>query len=610
MLSADMTMAQILLIGALIMTAFVSGKIFRKIGLGETAGQVVGGILIGPSFLKFIDYLLNRFEDGLPFFGKADASMVQLHENALSSLLFYLPVYMGVVLFTITEECHADRIKELGKQSLITSITHTLITFFLVFGGLYYFADLPAFVAAILAAVASSSSPASVLISMTHRQVEGRMKTIWAQSTTIDTITELILFVIILIVFSAQTQFAEPDFKGFVRFAGVTLAIGVGTFFLIKSAVQNRLICDEFSEKTSNKKLVDLLSSDSIPTVTVLFIVWAAVCMNVGTAMVFKVPFTIAIIVTGLLVSNYHSQYIFDSLKVPDLMRFSHLFFFALIGSRFDFAIFSDFSNLKLIGIYIVLRTIGKLFGTWLACLIIDREKRLQKFLPYLFLPNMGATGISLLVMGTYVSKSLTDSIAAIIPAMLLFEVAGASLVNQVLKKWKKIISDERTEKIEKGEAPVPVESVELISFEKILQDRIIVDIDVRSKEDAMKMMCAELLKHGNISELQNILSLVLEREKLCSTGMGDEVALPHCRTSDVDYPMVVCAFVKEGDSIEWDSPDGQGVRFIFLLVSPTNDPNMHIEAMKTITTRILQPGFLKDLYESAKSDESDETTS
>lgn len=601
MLSAEMTIAQILLLGALIITAFVTGKVFRKIGFGETAGQIVGGILIGPSFLKLIDYLIDSFEDGLPILGKADASMVAIHESALSSLLFFLPVYMGVVLFTITEECHADRLKEMGKDSLITSLTHTIITFLLVYGGLYYFLELQSYTAAILAAVASSSSPASVLIAMTNRNVEGRMKTIWAQSTTLDALTELILLIVIMIVFSTDSQFATPDFKTFVRFAAITLAIGVGVFILIKSAVQNRLICDEFSEKTSNKKLVDLLSSDSIPTVTVLFIVWAAIFLNVGFAMVFQVPIAIAVIVTGLLVSNYHSQYIFDSLKVPDLMRFSHLFFFALIGSRFDFEIFNNVENLKLIGIYILFRTVGKLFGTWLSCKVIDKSGKLVKALPFLFIPNMGSTGISLLVMGIYVSDSLTQGIAAIVPAMLIFEVVGAALVTQVLKKWKKSIDDERIEMQEKNQTPAQPETVELISFDQLLQDRIIVDIDVRSKEDAIKMMCAELLKHGNISELQNIHNLVLEREKLCSTGMGDEIALPHCRTSDVDSPMAVCAFVAEGESIEWESLDGQGVRYIFLLISPTNDPNMHIEAMKTITSRLMQPGFLNDFYESSK---------
>ena len=331
--------------------------------------------------------------------------------------------------------------------------------------------------------------------------------------------------------------------------------------------------------------------------------------MNVGFAMVFQVPFIIAVIVTGLLVSNYHSQYIFDSLKVPDLMKFSHLFFFALIGSRFDFEIFNDSENLKLIGLYILLRTIGKLFGTWLSCKIIDKKGKLVRALPYLFIPNMGSTGISLLVMGTYLSDSLTKGIAAIIPAMLLFEVVGAALVTQVLKKWKQTLDEERVEKQEKNQAPVQCETVELISFDQLLQDRVIVDIDVRSKEDAIKMMCAELLKHGNISELQNIHNLVLEREKLCSTGMGDEIALPHCRTSDVDNPMAVCAFVAEGESLEWDSPDGQGVRYIFLLISPTNDPNMHIEAMKTITSRLMQPGFLQEYYENSKEKQSNESS-
>lgn len=598
-----LTIAQILLFGVLVFTAFVSGKICQRIGLSETAGQIVGGILVGPSFLKIVDYMMTKFDAGQSILGQAETSLENLHRVALDGFEFYLPVYMGMVLFTITEECHMDRIKECGKFSFLTSFMHTFFTFFLVLTGLHYLIDLPMFISVVLAAVASSSSPASALVSMCRRQVEGRLKTVWAQTTTLDALIELILFTVILLIFASETSFAKPDFRTFVRFAGITLAIGVGAFFLIRTAAQNKLISDEFSEKTDNDKLVTLLSSDSIPTTTVLIIVWSAIFLCVGSALVFKVPFTIAVIIAGLLISNYHSQYIFDSLKIPDLMRVFHLLFFALIGSRFDFQVFGDVQNLKIICVYLLFRTLGKLLGTWIPCRFFDKKGRLSNSLPYLFLPNMGATGISLIVVGTFLNEKLTETLMAILPAMLIFEVVGASMVDQILKKWKKVQTQERSEKKEQ-QAGVTPQEVELVSFDNLIQERVIIDIDVLTKEDAIKMMCAELLKYGNISELQNILSLVLEREKLCSTGLGDEVALPHCRTSDVEYPMAVCAFLGDGESIDWDSPDGQGVRYIFLLVSPLHDPNMHIEAMKSITSKIMQPGYLLELYSKHKNTE------
>ena len=591
----ELVIGQILLIGILVFTSFITGKIGLRIGLSETAGQIFGGVLVGPSFLKLVDLFVDKYD----FLAVGDVSLATLHGTVLDGWTFYLPVYMGVVLFTLTEESHISRLREYGRFSLINSLTHTVFTFILVLGGLHFLLDLSLFTCVVLAAVASSSSPASALVSMTSRQVEGRLKSVWAQSTTLDVLVELILLVVILIFFAAETAFAKPDFKTFVYFASVTVAIGVGVFLLIKTVVQNRLICDEFSERTDNKKLVNLLASDTMPTVTILIIVWASIFLCVGASMVFHVPFTLSVIITGLLLSNYHSQYIFDSLKTPDLMRIFHLVFFALIGAHFDFHLFAELDNLKLIGCYILFRTLGKLAGTWLACLIFDKAGKMNRVLPMLFLPNMGSTGIVLLSAGVFLSnKGVSEAIITIIPAMLLFEIVGASLVDHALKKWKKAQAKKREEK---QEVNGNTEQQELISFSQLLQGRVIIDIDVRTKDDAIKMMCAELLKHGNISELQNILGLVQEREQLCSTGMGDEVAIPHCRTSDVDYPMAVCAFVSEGESIDWDSLDGQGVRYIFLLISPLNDPNMHIEAMKTITTKIMQPGFLKEMYEKHK---------
>ena len=598
----EVTIAKILLFGVLVLTAFVSGKISQRIGLSETAGQILGGILIGPSFLKFIDYLMVKY--GSVMSVSADASLANIHSDALKGLQFYLPVYMGMVLFTITEECHMDRVKECGRFSFLTSLFHTVFTFFLVLLGLHYLVDLPILYSVVLAAVASSSSPASAMVSMCKRQIEGRLKTVWAQTTTLDSLIELILFTVILLIFASETSFAKPDFKTFVRYTAITLAIGAGTFFLIRTAVQNKLISDEFSEKTGNEKLVSLLSSDSIPTITVLIVVWAAIFLCVGSALVFKVPFTIAVIIAGLMISNYHSQYIFDSLKIPDLMRVFHLLFFALIGALFDFHVISEGNNLKIIAVYLIFRTAGKLFGTWIACNLFNKKAKMEKSLPFLFLPNLGATGISLIVIGSFINEELTKNLIAVLPAMLIFEVVGASMVDQALKKWKRVQDQERTEKKEQN-VTSPQKEVELLSFENLIQERVIIDIDVRTKEDAIKMMCAELLKYGNISELQNILNLVLEREKLCSTGLGDEIALPHCRTSDVEYPMAVCAFLGDGESIDWDSPDEQGVRYVFLLVSPLHDPNMHIEAMKSITTKVMQPGYLKELYEKYKESKS-----
>ena len=88
-------------------------------------------------------------------------------------------------------------------------------------------------------------------------------------------------------------------------------------------------------------------------------------------------------------------------------MRIFHLIFFALIGAHFDFHIFSELENLKIAGVYILFRTIGKLAGTWFACRVFDKGGKMNRVLPSLFLPNMGATGIAILVTGTFLNKVL-----------------------------------------------------------------------------------------------------------------------------------------------------------------------------------------------------------
>ena len=121
----ELVIGQILLIGILVFTSFITGKIGLRIGLSETAGQIFGGVLVGPSFLKLVDLFVDKYD----FLAVGDVSLATLHGTVLDGWTFYLPVYMGVVLFTLTEESHISRLREYGRFSLINSLTHTVFTF-------------------------------------------------------------------------------------------------------------------------------------------------------------------------------------------------------------------------------------------------------------------------------------------------------------------------------------------------------------------------------------------------------------------------------------------------------------------------------------------------
>jgi fructose-specific phosphotransferase system IIA component len=281
-------------------------------------------------------------------------------------------------------------------------------------------------------------------------------------------------------------------------------------------------------------------------------------------------------------------------------MSVFHLIFFMLIGVHLDLSSLLSATTMIIAGIYFLMRLIGKLSGGYLSCILFSNRPEMKKYLPLLFIPNMGATGIAFIILHQHNDPELNTFISSLVPAFIFSELLGAPLINWSVKKWKQLLNHEKEEQ-NQLDTGTKTQDVGKIPLESLFYDRVLLNVELRNKEDAIKMLCSELMKNGDITDLQATISLVMEREKLSSTGIGDELAIPHCRSADVEYPMAVFAFVREGESIDWDSIDGAGVRHIVLLVSPLNDPQMHIEAMKLITKCLMKKGFLDGLQIAAK---------
>lgn len=83
------------------------------------------------------------------------------------------------------------------------------------------------------------------------------------------------------------------------------------------------------------------------------------------------------------------------------------------------------------------------------------------------------------------------------------------------------------------------------------------------------------------------LLSVMLARESLGSTGIGDGIAIPHVRNPivlGIPQPLVSLCFLK--NPIEFDSPDGKPVHTLFTLVSPTVRTHLHLLSRLSFTLR------------------------
>jgi fructose-specific phosphotransferase system IIA component len=132
--------------------------------------------------------------------------------------------------------------------------------------------------------------------------------------------------------------------------------------------------------------------------------------------------------------------------------------------------------------------------------------------------------------------------------------------------------------------------------------DVIEVNLDVKDKDDSLNKIIALAAKSNRILDLDKVSQTILDREKLVSTGVGKGFAIPHGKTDAISD--IVAAFVITKDPIDFDSIDGEPVRFIFLLVGKETLLNTHIKLLSRISRLMNKDEFRAKLLGAKTKDE------
>ena len=109
-------------------------------------------------------------------------------------------------------------------------------------------------------------------------------------------------------------------------------------------------------------------------------------------------------------------------------------------------------------------------------------------------------------------------------------------------------------------------------------------------KEDAVRELCALLAANGDIADTESVYDAVKSRELLGSTGIGDEIAIPHAKTASVKSLSGAFGLSREG--VEFYSADGKPAKLVFLLVSSENGAGEHLKALARVARLVRRPSF------------------
>ncbi len=119
-----------------------------------------------------------------------------------------------------------------------------------------------------------------------------------------------------------------------------------------------------------------------------------------------------------------------------------------------------------------------------------------------------------------------------------------------------------------------------LLLTELLTPDRIRVPLTAGDKPGALRELTQLLAERAGV-DTAPLLSAVLEREAVLSTGIGHGIAIPHAKVSTVQDLWLVCGSHPEG--IDFDALDGAPVRLLFLLIGPESAAGQHVKALSRI---------------------------
>ena len=132
-----------------------------------------------------------------------------------------------------------------------------------------------------------------------------------------------------------------------------------------------------------------------------------------------------------------------------------------------------------------------------------------------------------------------------------------------------------------------------------LLDDRsVLLDGRVADKKAALDQMVELMDASGKLRDKETYRQGVYAREQEGSTGIGEGIAIPHCKSDAVIKPGLAAMVVKDG--VEFESLDGQPAHLFFLIAAPNTEDNVHLDVLSRLSVLLMDEDFTNKLRQAA----------
>ena len=534
---------QLFVLAVLLLTGYIFTKVFRKLHLPIVTGQIVGGILLG-------HYVLNIFPE------QAYKGFIPITNFALG--------FFGLMIGS-----HLDfrKLHNAGKRIVYITLADVLITPAIVFVSLHFLAGLSLIPSLIISVIAITTAPGSTLHIIKEKRAKGIFtKTILAVVAFNNTLTILIFYVIYYYLFyngaTIRIDLYHTVGKPLLLFLEALLIGGIVGFSLIY-----------ITEKRKMK-------------ISFLILIILSVVIVSGTSETLHISGILSCLILGMIITNFskHRQMLFGAFK--DIETEVFVIFFVLAGTHLDF---KSIAIAKAAGMILILsRLVGKTAAPMIGAYLAGSIQTIRKWIGISLYPIAGvAIGLVLIIENNSFFREYSSQITAIVlTAVVVNELLGPLFTGYAIKKA--------------GE-----ENKNRIRLMDFLQEEFIkVGCEAKDKWEALDILASFLHKTHKLHEitLPELKRSIVEREKEISTGIGDNLAIPHAIIEGGPKIQGVIGVSRKG--IDFDSLDGKPVHIVILVATPRANYDMHLQVLANIAKIFGHNPQIKDQIIKAKSSE------
>jgi mannitol/fructose-specific phosphotransferase system IIA component (Ntr-type)/Kef-type K+ transport system membrane component KefB len=520
-------MSPFLVVGILVSAGFFGGWIAKLIRLPHVTGNILGGVIVGPACLGLI------------------GTHEQLHDlQPLSTFA------MSLVAVSIGGHLSYRRIHNSLRRIISISLMEvgccvlSVITLSKLVG-----MNWPT--ACLLGAVSASTAPATTIALIREMRAKGPFVKTLISAVALNNILAILLFVMMRTFVAAYFESGEATGKvddalilSAYHLVGALL-LGLSAGWIAKVAVAK----PRFHDFTTILLVIMLLD---------------------GLAAYLQL--------SPLLVNLFFGVYLGNSSEIAErqlttlvpLEPILYVCFFTLAGVSLHLEAMLAVGVLALA--YAGARVLGKSVGAALGGLLGKCSARIWQNMSFALYPQSGiAIGLVILLGNdAFIPVEVKQTVSAIILAgVTLAEIVGPFCTKAALVRSAEANRDRQR----------------LVEF--LAEEFVVVDLKAVDKWDAIRQLVAFMMRTHRVEHIsqEELYQSIVDRENEVSTGMGKGIALPHGRIAKGPAIQGVMAILRNG--IDFDSPDGEPVKLIMLIVTPEDKRDMHLKVLASLSSMV-----------------------